>query len=168
MLSSDRYVQFVNIISSENYERYLVTYTRSHVLYRIPNTHPLKDEMIRREMEKKERMEALKVKQKLDRQSLINSRRKMPKVQSLEQMQQDAAKRGAEFDTVEAPEDDGALAGPGVKETSRTYYKEFRKVVEAADVILQVLDARDPLGCRCRRVEQQVCMCTGIGERESV
>eukprot|EP00041_Stephanoeca_diplocostata_P014502 m.266135 g.266135 ORF g.266135 m.266135 type:complete len:520 (+) comp19718_c0_seq4:125-1684(+) len=122
----------------------------------IPNTHPLKDEMIRREMEKKERMESLKIKQKLDRQSLFNSKRKMPKGQSLEQIQQDAAKRGAEFDNVEAPEDDGALAGPGVKETSRAYYKEFRKVVEAADVILQVLDARDPLGCRCRRVEQQV------------
>jgi nuclear GTP-binding protein len=29
-------------------------------------------------------------------------------------------------------------------------------VVKAADVILEVLDARDPLGCRCLDVEQMI------------
>lgn len=29
-------------------------------------------------------------------------------------------------------------------------------MVEASDVILEVLDARDPLGCRCPQVEQAV------------
>lgn len=36
----------------------------------------------------------------------------------------------------------------------RAYYREFCKVVEASDVVLEVLDARDPLGCRCLQVEE--------------
>jgi nuclear GTP-binding protein len=32
--------------------------------------------------------------------------------------------------------------------SSRAYMRELRKVLELADVLLEVLDARDPLGCR--------------------
>lgn len=38
----------------------------------------------------------------------------------------------------------------------RAFFKEFQKVVEAADVVIQVLDARDPLGSRCLDVERLV------------
>ncbi|KAF8610512.1 P-loop containing nucleoside triphosphate hydrolase protein [Ceratobasidium sp. AG-I] len=38
----------------------------------------------------------------------------------------------------------------------KAYMKEFHKVVELSDVIIQVLDARDPMGCRSPSVEEQV------------
>ena len=36
------------------------------------------------------------------------------------------------------------------------YFRELMKVVEASDVILQVLDARDPLGCRAFDIERKI------------
>ncbi|KDN49378.1 hypothetical protein RSAG8_02080, partial [Rhizoctonia solani AG-8 WAC10335] len=38
----------------------------------------------------------------------------------------------------------------------KAYMKEFHKVVEMSDVIIQVLDARDPMGCRSLSVEEEV------------
>lgn len=40
--------------------------------------------------------------------------------------------------------------------SKRAYYKEFNKVVEASDVIIEVLDARDPMGCRCLNIEKAI------------
>ena len=42
------------------------------------------------------------------------------------------------------------------KNSRRAYLKELRKTVEGADVILQVLDARDPLGTASTAVQEMV------------
>ena len=40
--------------------------------------------------------------------------------------------------------------------SKKAFYREFKKVVELADVVIQVLDARDPLACRCPDVERYI------------
>lgn len=36
------------------------------------------------------------------------------------------------------------------------YFRELKKVLQECDVVLEVLDARDPLGCRCGPIEQRI------------
>ncbi|XP_058724355.1 guanine nucleotide-binding protein-like NSN1 isoform X2 [Vicia villosa] len=43
-----------------------------------------------------------------------------------------------------------------VDSSDRAFYKDLVKVIEASDVILEVLDARDPLGTRCVDIEKMV------------
>ena len=38
----------------------------------------------------------------------------------------------------------------------KAYYKELIKVIESADIILEVLDAREPQGCRSQELENKV------------
>ena len=49
------------------------------------------------------------------------------------------------------------VAPGAIQDGSRkAFYREFKKVVEAADVILQVLDARDPIGSRSPMAEKAI------------
>ena len=77
--------------------------------------------------------------------------------------------RSQEFDSGadvgEINKDIKDAAATGQKDNSRkAYYREFRKVLESADVILEVLDARDPLGTRTRSVERMV-MDSGLDKK---
>ena len=43
-----------------------------------------------------------------------------------------------------------------VGSSSRSFLREFRRVVEVSDVVLEVLDARDPLSSRCPDLEKYI------------
>lgn len=57
-----------------------------------------------------------------------------------------------------------ADASLNIDSSRRAFYREFKEVFENSDVILMVLDARDPQGCRVKEVEESV-LATGGKKR---
>ena len=50
----------------------------------------------------------------------------------------------------------GEIEDPNTRQmgqSRKAYYRELKKVIEASDVIIEVLDARDPEGCRNKEIE---------------
>jgi hypothetical protein len=45
---------------------------------------------------------------------------------------------------------------PAEKGQSKRIWSELYKVIDSSDVLVQVLDARDPDGTRCRRIEEEL------------
>eukprot|EP00388_Colpodella_angusta_P002572 GDKJ01008995.1.p2 GENE.GDKJ01008995.1~~GDKJ01008995.1.p2 ORF type:complete len:476 (+),score=147.46 GDKJ01008995.1:18-1445(+) len=120
----------------------------------IPNSFPYKEEAIKEIMARKEyEAEELRKKNQLDRE-----RRQMMKMgHSVEEIAALVEKRHAAF---HAKEEANATAAAEVSDFAdadrHVFWKELNKVVEMSDVIVQVLDARDPEGCRSKELEDQV------------
>uniref|UniRef100_A0A8C5KBP2 Guanine nucleotide-binding protein-like 3-like protein n=1 Tax=Jaculus jaculus TaxID=51337 RepID=A0A8C5KBP2_JACJA len=105
---------------------------------------------------KKKRVAEMREKQQIAREQEKQRHR------TIESYCQDVLKRQAEFEhKEEVLQELNMFPQLDDKATRKAYYKEFRKVVEYADVILEVLDARDPLGCRCFQMEEAVLRAEG-------
>jgi nuclear GTP-binding protein len=68
-------------------------------------------------------------------------------------------------DDDESDDDDGPAMSIGQASSRKTYDKVFKQVVDQADVVLYVLDARDPEGTRSRDVERSVMAAASGGKR---
>lgn len=127
----------------------------------VPNSCPFKEDILL-EMENlkriKEREQEAKRAEIIERRKQLREAKIMgnrPTEGNLDNLAKDALKRDAAFERKEA--EDAEESKEGLHDTSaKAYIKEFRKVIEAADVILEVLDARDPIGTRCQTVEQAI------------
>ena len=130
----------------------------------IPAECPFKDKILAEAQDAVDRKNAEKEKRRLE----MKERRKAGKAgklaevrgQSLESLVASAARRGnlhnASAGVMEAVTEKGVT-----DRSAKAYYREFKKVIEAADVILEVIDARDPLGSRCKEVEDAVVLAGG-------
>jgi len=125
----------------------------------VPSECPFKDQVLAEAQEAIERRneESEKRRKEMKEMRKAGKTRKLADLrgQSLEGLVASAKKRGSLHDATTGVV--GAVQERGVTDKSaKAYYREFKKVVDAADVVLEVLDARDPLGSRCREVEQAV------------
>ncbi|XP_072522564.1 guanine nucleotide-binding protein-like 3-like protein [Salminus brasiliensis] len=117
----------------------------------LPNVRAFKGHRQKQDALRQKRLEEQQERQKLSRERELLKRR------SLDSFQKDVQQRQGEFEIKEMEMQNLEKHVSFENENSRkAYYREFKKVIEAADVILEVLDARDPLGCRCPQVEQAV------------
>jgi len=125
----------------------------------VPADCPFKDKILEEAQQAVDRKNEEREKRRLE----LKEKRKAGKAgklaevrgQSLESLVASAQRRGKLHDA--STDVVGAVKEKGVTDRSaKAYYREFKKVIEAADVIMEVLDARDPLGSRCKEVEDAV------------
>ncbi|NXM48656.1 GNL3 protein, partial [Gymnorhina tibicen] len=121
----------------------------------IPSAAPFKEELLREAEQRKQRLEELKQKQKLNRQKEHEKKRKLEAKRNAAKIKEKA----------EGKESSGKSKGKTNKllnkNSKKSFCRELVKVLEASDVVLEVLDARDPMGCRCPQLEQAVTCSAG-------
>ncbi|NXQ57972.1 GNL3 protein, partial [Anthoscopus minutus] len=120
----------------------------------IPSAAPFKEQLLRDAEQRKQRLEELKQKQKLNRQKEHEKKRKL-----------EAKKNAATIEEKAAGKESSGKSKGNTKKllnknSKRSFCRELMKVLEVSDVVLEVLDARDPMGCRCPQLEQAV-TCSG-------
>ena len=124
----------------------------------VPNICPFKEDILKEvEMMKKQKEEE---RQKQREQAKIERQQKKEEEKaasnkSLESMVANAEMRGKIHENL-TPTINTKTHENNNENSLKAYYKEFRKVVEAADVVLEIVDARDPLGTRCVQVEELI------------
>lgn len=129
--------------------------SKKQKLIQVPNVCPFKKEILEEVAEHKQFQEREKERKK---ELLKQHRLAALEGQTIESIAADANRRGQQYDPskAEAVEEEYVNVGRGKDWSLKAYFKEFKKVIDAADVILEVVDARDPLGTRCAEVAQIV------------
>lgn len=120
----------------------------------IPNSWPFKQDLLKeiqrqREMEQK-RQNDQKEKRRQELHMLRDHQEQGGTARTVEELMAQAQNDQAEFAQKEVVEEIAKSDGTVVagQQSRRAYLRELKKVVETADVLLQVLDARDPVGSR--------------------
>ncbi|KAM9324455.1 guanine nucleotide-binding protein-like 3 [Gastrophryne carolinensis] len=113
----------------------------------VPNDAPFKEDILREAELRKQRREELKAAQKLERQKEVAKKRKL---------KDKAEKRDAKQADKKEKKSDAKSKQIADKNSAKNFCMEVNKVIKASDIVLEVLDARDPLGSRCLQAEQDI------------
>ncbi|CAG9560702.1 unnamed protein product [Danaus chrysippus] len=125
----------------------------------IPNVCPFKEEILKEvELVKKHKEEE---KQKRREQAKLDKQKRQEDKKNpvgMDTLVANAEARGKVHDAFKGNENGSTEYSKDRQQENslKTYYREFKKVISEAEVILEVVDARDPLGTRCAQVEEAV------------
>ncbi|CAJ0957697.1 unnamed protein product, partial [Mesorhabditis belari] len=125
----------------------------------VPNSCPFKEEILleaekaREALEqqreaRKEAARALEQERKAGKRKLVGG--------GLDDLVAKAAKEEKQFAKGREAEEEFGKNEKLADKSVKVYAAEVRKTIETADIIIEVLDARDPLGSRSKTVEEQV------------
>ncbi|XP_054472289.1 guanine nucleotide-binding protein-like 3 [Anoplopoma fimbria] len=117
----------------------------------VPSSAPFKEEVLREAEQRRLQIEEVKEKKKQAKKEERAQKRKKEKDTASKETEPKAKKARQEVvvkqsETPSAPD-----------KNARPYLcSELNKVIDASDVVIEVLDARDPLGYRCPQLEEAV------------
>mmetsp|Transcript_40864 Transcript_40864/g.80185 ORF Transcript_40864/g.80185 Transcript_40864/m.80185 type:complete len:577 (-) Transcript_40864:219-1949(-) len=125
----------------------------------IPNLWPFKEQLLKKMTDDKIKADLLKQQLKEKRKQQIDRLRKAAS-------QDFDANQGHKHLVTGRGEGTHELKDLGEQDfvQRRWYFRELNKVIQEADVILEVLDARDPMGCRCVEIERRIQAMVGSEE----
>ncbi|CAD6213538.1 unnamed protein product [Miscanthus lutarioriparius] len=120
----------------------------------IPNEWPFKEQELKAlEARRAKALQELELKKEARKERARKRKLGLLEDEDIANLASAASAQGSEF----AAKENAPLAVAKSNDHSeRSFYKELVKVIEASDVILEVLDARDPLGTRCIDMEKMV------------
>lgn len=125
----------------------------------IPNAWPFKEqELLALEVRRARALDELELKKQAKKERAEKRRAGLTGDEGcdLAELALTVAGRTLEFEKNARSSKQIANANASRDGSQRAFYKELLKVIEASDVILEVLDARDPLGSRCKDLEKLV------------
>ncbi|GIY22651.1 guanine nucleotide-binding protein-like 3 homolog [Caerostris darwini] len=114
----------------------------------VPNSFPFKEDILREAEQRKQKKMDMKEAQKASKLKIQTENR------CLDELVTEANRNTSQFEGVSHVQEETQL-----KENVpnfNTYFKELKNVVDNSDVVLEILDARDPLGCRCPQIEKLI------------
>jgi nuclear GTP-binding protein len=121
---------------------------------RIPSAWPYKAELLNEIQRAKDKLEQTKADAKEKRAELMRQKRQ----HMADSLLKTAEATNMDYESEESEEEeDNTPATTSLGQNSRrSFLGELRKIVENADVLLHVLDARDPIGTKSTAIEEMI------------
>ncbi|KAJ9697162.1 hypothetical protein PVL29_009087 [Vitis rotundifolia] len=122
----------------------------------IPNDWPFKEQELKAlEVRRARALEELEQKKAARKERAQKRKMGLLKDDDMSKLADMASAKEQDFEEGKVTEEP-TRTGKNRDNSDRAFYKELVEVIEASDVILEVLDARDPLGTRCVDMEKMV------------